>query len=304
MPLNENQIFWNNMERIKDTLLFTDSELAISLGLSPELYLKFRQSAHMLPLNSVFEFAEKMNFHFEDLLTENFKLSLFCHKETEMPLPERYSFATYSEIRPIRNIINYLENVRGLRAKTNLIRKFQLTEEFFNRENQKVNIFLISDITSYLKKTYNFTEAEFIAMGHRTPHVIKGSFLKDKLSTQDNIEDIVSCFFEECTQLFDENYDYKITGMTYGQATIDATPKKHVIEELGIINLSDFSNEHACLTRLGVLSSITYFKYGRNAPVTKTSSVLSGDKANRYVLDMTSFKKTRLSLVESSYLLQ
>lgn len=290
------------MERIKDSLLFSDQEFADSLGLSLKEYLKFRQAVKMLPLNCVFEFAEKMNFHFEDLLAQDFKLNSLRIKENDIPVPERYTYATYSEVLPIRNIINYLENVRGLRAKTNLIRKFQLTEEFFNRENQKANIFLISDITTYLKKTYNFTDAEFLAMGHRTPHVVKGNFLRDKLTAPKSIEEVVSCFFEECTDLFDKNYDYKIFSMHNGQAVIDATPIKHVIEELGV-GMSEFSNEEACLTRLGVLSSITWYKYGKNAPVTKIASVLDGDNSNRYLFDMNPFFKAKLTLLSSPSLL-
>ena len=301
--LNEGQIFWNNMERIKDSLLLNDQEFASSLGLSTVDYSKFKNTSKLLPLNCVFEFAEKMNFHFADLMEKDFQLQSIKNLNSGSDrIPDRYNCATYSEIQPIRNIISYLEIVRGLRAKTNLIRKFQLTENFFNNENQKTNIFLISDIVKYLSQTYRFSDAEFLAMGQRTPFVVKGNFLESKLSNQKTVEEVVSAFFEECTHLFDKNYHYKISSMRNGQAIIEAAPIKHVLEELKI-DSSNFGNEEACLTRMGVISSMTHYKFKKNVPITRLSSLQKGDKSNRYLLDLNSFKKlsstTSLRLVSS-----
>jgi hypothetical protein len=302
--LNEKQIFWNNLKRIQDSLLMNEDEFAKVLGLGTTEYNNHRKSGKLLPLNCVFEFAEKMNFHFEDLLTENFKVQSTKNVNgTFAGIPDRYAYATHSEIQPIRNIINYLEMVRGLRAKTNLIRKFQLTEDFFSNEQQKTNIFLISDIVQHLAKTYNFSTEEFIAMGHRTPFVSKSTFLHDKLSTPDTITDVVSIFFEECTHLFDKNYHYRISSMDNEQAIIEALPRKHVLKELMIKSL-DFGNEKVCLTRMGVISSMSYYKYGINAPISKISSLQAGDKSNKYVLDLRPFKKltgpANLTLIHTS----
>lgn len=287
--LNENQIFWSNLEKLKDSLLLDDLEFAGTLGLSYEEYLKCRKNAYFLPLNCVFEFAEKMNFHFEDLLKEEFKLNIE-KSSGHVILSDRYTYATYSEIQPLRNIISYLEMVRGMRAKINLIRKFNLTEDFFNNEQQRVNIHLISDIVRHLSLTYKFTDKEFKAMGHQTPFVVKSDFLKNKLTVPKNVEDVVSTFFEECTHLFDMNYHYKINSMVDNHVIIDATPRKHVLDELKI-DRSEFGNREACYTRMGVISSMTYFKYGLNAPITQIASLQNGDTANRYLMDMTPFKK-------------
>lgn len=292
--LNENQIFWSNLEKIKDTLLLDDLEFAGALGLTFDEYLKCRKNAHYLPLNCVFEFAEKMNFHFEDLLKQEFKLNI--EKGTgKFTLGERYSYATYSEIQPIRNIISYLEMVRGMRAKINLIRKFSLTEEFFQSEQQKTNIHLITDIVRHLTQTYKFTDREFKAMGHQTPFVVKGDFLKNKLTAPKNIEDVVSTFFEECTHLFDVNYHYRIGSMVDNHAIIEAIPRKHVLEELAV-DSKDFGIREVCLTRMGVISSMTYYKYGLNAPISQISSLQNGDSSNRYLMDMTPFKRLGRSL--------
>lgn len=286
--LNENQIFWSNLEKIKDSLLLSDQEFAETLGLSYADYVKHRQGAFFLPLDCVFEFAEKMNFHFEDLLKQEFRIKIESATGQTL-LPERYTYATYSELQPIKNIISYLELVRGFRAKVNLIRKFNLTDDIFNGSEQKVNVNLISDIVSYLNNTYKFSEKEYKAMGQQTPFVVKGDFLKNKLTAPKTIEDVVSTFFEECTHLFDKNYHYKIDNIVGNHVIIDAAPRKHVLEEMKI-NLTDFGNREVCLTRMGVISSMTYYKYGLNSPITQIASLQNGDSTNRYLMDMTPFK--------------
>lgn len=286
--LNENQIFWSNLEKIKDSLLLSDQKFAETLGLSYEDYVKHRQGAFFLPLDCVFEFAEKMNFHFEDLLKQEFRIKIESATGQTL-LPERYTYATYSELQPIKNIISYLELVRGFRAKVNLIRKFNLTDDIFNGSEQKVNVNLISDIVSYLNNTYKFSEKEYKAMGQQTPFVVKGDFLKNKLTAPKTIEDVVSTFFEECTHLFDKNYHYKIDNIVGNHVIIDAVPRKHVLEEMKI-NLTEFGSREVCLTRMGVISSMTYYKYGLNSPITQIASLQNGDSTNRYLMDMTPFK--------------
>lgn len=290
MLLNESEIFWRNLEKIKNTLLLDDSGFAGTLGLSLKEYIKLRDSSTFLPLDCMFEFAEKMNFHLEDLMSKDFKMKTEVKKSNgEFVLGERYSYATYSEIQPLRNIINYLELVRGERAKINLIRKFQLTEEFFAQTEQKTNINLITDIVAYMDKTYRFSDSEFIGMGQRTPFVTKSTYLSDKLSHHKTVQDVVSSFFEECTHLFDQNYHYRISSMESDQAIIEAIPRNYVLDEMKI-KRQDFGNEKLCLTRMGVISSMTYFKYGTNAPITKIASLQNGDMSNRYLVDLSIFK--------------
>lgn len=290
MLLNESEIFWRNLEKIKTTLCLDDQGFSITLGLTLKNYLKLREKKAFLPLDCMFEFAEKMNFHIEDLMTNDFKMKESLKNQSgEFVLGERYSYATYSETQPLRNIVNYLEMVRGERAKINLIRKFQLTEEFFSQTQQKANIHLITDIVSYLDKTYSFTDNEFMAMGQRTPFVTKNSFLKDKLTNHKNVQDVVSIFFEECTHLFDQNYHYRISSMAGDDAVIEATPRSYVLDELKVKS-SEFGTEKICLTRMGVISSLTYYKYGINAPIIKISSLQNGDQSHRYHMDLSIFK--------------
>ena len=156
MPLSENIILWRNLERIKDQLLLDDSEFAQFLDIPYQEYLRNKNKQLFLPLTCMFEFSEKLNLHFEDLLSSEFKLnSTITNNNRDMILADRYSIASYSKTKPILNIINYLEIHRGVRAKINLLRKFQLTEEFILNQENNTNIFLISDIAKYLTNLYN-----------------------------------------------------------------------------------------------------------------------------------------------------
>lgn len=289
MLLSDNEIFWRNLEKIKTTLMLDDQGFARTLGLSLKDLQKYQIKRSFLPLDCMFEFAEKMNFHLEDLMSNDFKMKVASKTAGKFNLGERYSYATYSETQPLRNILNYLEMVRGERAKINLIRKFQLTEDFFAQTEQKANIYLITDIVSYLDKTYRFTDSEFMGMGQRTPFVTKSTFLSDKLTNHKDAQSVVASFFEECTHLFDQNYHYKITSMVGDDAVVEATPRSYVLDELKIKS-QDFGIEKLCLTRMGVISSMTYYKYGVNAPITKIASLMEGAQSHRYHIDLSPFK--------------
>lgn len=284
--LDENQIFWLNLEAIKDSLLLDDKEFSKTLGLSYSKYSKSKDAGNFLPMNCVFEFAEKMNFHFEDLLKDNFKLKIAT---PEVHLLDRYSHATYSHTKPIINIVNYLELVRGARAKTNLLRKFQLSEEFIVNEKHKANIFLITDIVEHLKKTYRFSNQEFLAMGQRTPFVTENNFLREKLTNHSTVQKMFALFFEECTHVFDKNCTYRLDSLTNEYAIVAAIPKKEVLEELQI-KAPQFASDQTAITRYGVISSMTWFQYQQNAPVRRISSIYDGDKYDRYLFDLTPFK--------------
>lgn len=288
--LNENDIFWSNLEKIQIVLLKTDEDFASFLGLSHHQFLKDRAQKKFLPLLNIFELSEKLNFHFEDLMnplfnTQNIQ-SLLYGKQS---LDNRYCNATYSFTRPIVNILNYLELARGPRAKINVIRKFQLSEEFISNPAQKTNIFLIADIIRFLASTYNFSEEEFRAMGKRTPFIATNNFLESKLSKHKNITDVLECFFSECSGLFDKNCDYRLSAIMGNQAIIEALPNKYVVDELQI-DYDQFGNEQGDMTRMGVFSSITWYKYKSFANIKKISSIYQGDQTNRYIMDISPFQ--------------
>lgn len=303
--LNENQIFWINLEKVKIALLQNDREFAQFLGMNFTAYLKSKMTQSFLPLDCIFMCAEKLNFHFEDLLKADFKIS-YTPQGHEAAIAERYSYATYSGTRPIINIVDFLEQHRGTRAKVNLMRKFQLSENFLSDSTQKTNIFLITDIVDYLDKTYNFSNSEFLAMGQRTPIVSRSLFMNDEFLSKRTIQETLQHFIEECGPFFDKNNKYRILEMFGDYAIVEALPNKHVLEELEI-RPHQFGSEKHCLTRTGVFSSITWHKYHTYAKVKKIASLYEGASSNKYLFDMTPFRKTNtpsFELLKSSNLLQ
>ncbi|MBY0415437.1 MAG: hypothetical protein K2Q18_14795 [Bdellovibrionales bacterium] len=285
----EGTIFWNNLEKIKDQLLLDDSGFATSLGFKLENYLSYKKKGKTLPIDCLFELAEKFNFHLEDLLLKDdftLKYDLFSEK----PLLERYTLAPHSQTRAINNILNYVELTKGTRAKVNLIRKFQLSESFIQNEKNSTNVLLISDIVKYLALTHNFKNSDFIGIGRRMPFLVNNGILKEKLSVHKNAFSILECFVYECTKLFDTNCTYSIESYKGNYAVVNVIPNKNVVDELNL-NTVNFGNEELCLTKMGNFSSTMFFKYGKNAPVKKINSIHSGHKTNQYLLELTAFNQ-------------
>ncbi|MBC7428938.1 MAG: hypothetical protein H7336_10025 [Bacteriovorax sp.] len=294
---DENFIFWRNLEKIKDALLLNDVEFASSLGFQSKTYQSAKKKKSTLPMDCLFELAEKMNFHLEDLLlSPDFELNYNPH--SKRPLIDRYTLAPHSQTRPIINILNYLELTQGPRAKINLVRKFQLSEDFIQNEKNHTNMLLITDIVKYLAANHNFKKADFLGIGRRMPFLTTNKILKDKLSNHKSAIDILECFVYDCTKLFDSNCTYSIAGYTSDYAIVDVKPVKSVVEELKISN-AEFGSEELCLTRMGNFSSVMYYKYGKNAQVKKINSIHAGQKSNQYLLNLGPFNKTGHILNES-----
>lgn len=285
----ENKNFWINLGKIQDALLLSDKEFSDYLGISYAHYTKQKNALNFLPINCVFECAEKLNFHFEDLLQERFSTKAILSKiQGNYSMPEKYSVANYSTTRPIMNVLSYLAREKGERCKINLLRKFQISDLFFDNQDQKTNILLITDIVRYLTTTYQLKPSDLLAIGQMTPLTITNKDFRHGLICKNNIYELIDFFVNDCAGLFDKNYSYQIEKMTNDYAIVEAIPNKNVIQELQL-PLTQFGSEGVCHTRMGVLSSITWLKYKRFANVKKISSLYAKDNCNRYIIDLAPF---------------
>lgn len=269
-------------------MLLSHTDFAASMGMRSADYMASKLKEKFLSVDAVYELGEKMNFHFSDLLTSDFVLNY--DPNDKRPLGNRYNSATFSHTRALINILNYVELTKGTRAKINLLRKFQLSEEFIKQENNKANYLLITDVTKYLTTQLGFTQKDFLAIGRRMPFLSHSAVLKSKLSEHKAATEILECFIYECTTLFDTNCTYRISHMNSDEAVVEVVPNKHVVDALRL-NMIDFGNEEVCLTKMGNISSTMYFRYGRNARVKKISSIHQGSESNKYLFDLSPFKK-------------
>ena len=223
-------------------------------------------------------------------MREDFSVqAILKHSQGDFELLERYSVANYSKTRQTVNVLDYITRTRGERAKINLLRKFQLSEDFILNGHHNVNALLLTDITKYLADTYHLPNSEFLEIGRMTPFTSMNNDLQLELINKNNIYEILDYFFAELAQRFDKNFTYKIIKVLNDYAIIEAQPNKPVIEELEITPYQ-FGNEQTCMTRMGVISSITWFKFKQFANIEKMASVYQGDTTNLYKFDISPFK--------------
>jgi hypothetical protein len=188
----ENKNFWLNLEKIQNVLLKTDEEFAAYMGLDYAQFIKQKTVGGFLPLNAVYECAEKLNFHFVDLLVGNFCTdSIQSYLQGKCKLSERYALATYSSTRQTLNILKYLESSRGERAKINLLRKFQISESFFTSTQSKANVHLITDMVQYLRSIHYFTDEELIRVGQMTPFTGANQDMARELSNKKYVYELL-----------------------------------------------------------------------------------------------------------------
>ncbi len=283
--------FWMNLNKIQAILLKSDKEFATYLGINYSQFSKKKATADWLPLNAVFECAEKLNFHFNDLLQKNFSIdAILSHVQGKTALLDKYSIAPYSKTRQTVNVLNYLAQSRGERAKINLLRKFQLSDDFILNSNQDVNIHLFIDIVKYMGETHGLTQEEFFQVGRMTPFTSINTDIQQELKDKRNCREMMEFLFSNSiTERFDRNFLYKIESLNDEYAIIEARPNKLVMEELRV-RPKEFGSEDVCLTRMGVFSSLPWFKYKHYSQVTKISSIYAGGNTNFYKMDLSRFK--------------
>lgn len=296
------QILCKNLLKIKLALGLSHSELSQILEISEydlNQILNFKRTP---TLTQMYSLGEHFKFHAMDLLEESFDLKqLLSNYLKTNKLPEKYSCATYSKIGPIINVLNYIERNRGIIARTNILRHFQITDELLLRQDLTTNILLITDIANYAKEIFQLTEDEFFLMGQLTPEQALGNIIKSKLSGVKTISDNLECFFSECTHLFDTNCTYKIVSMNSELAIVSALANRKVIEELKVNPLS-FGNKFVCSSRMGVISTITKYNFNQNMLMTKYPSSPREGMSTQYMLDFSRIKKklSRFSFFDSS----
>jgi hypothetical protein len=145
---------------------------------------------------------------------------------------------------------------------------------------------LITDIINYLKVSYEMNEAHFYAMGQMTSKVSQNKFIKEQLVNLKNITETFDYFVDVFASKFDTNNTYKIVCNNSRSIILEARPDKHVMQELGVTPQM-FGNESVGRSKMGVLSTITDYKYGICLPVKKISSIYDGDCSDKFEFDPT-----------------
>jgi len=191
--------------------MLDDEGLSQFLGMSRIHFDHYKKDKLHLPLNCVVELAEKVNVHIEDLLSSDFRLnSSFVNSVFQFHLDQKYNFAKHSRTRPIANILDYLDHFVHPRMRLNILRKFQLSEEFINNAHSEVNMFLILDILKYLKEDFALSSDHFFKIGQRTPFLPQNKGLIQILKQFDSPGESLAYFIEVLTKQFDTNFSYEV----------------------------------------------------------------------------------------------
>ena len=291
--MTEVQIFWQNLDSVRRALCLKETEFAKHLDISWEFYRTSRKRQCFLPISCLSELASLYRFSPADLVKTDFDLSsIIDFDNRHNTLGERYSYATFSTSIPILNIINYLESKKGISLKVDVFKRFGLSPSFFSDSSFKTNLHLISDISFYLKTYHGLQDREFRLMGEEFVKTMRGTKLRAPFKAARSLQEIMSIFIEEISCQLDQNYHYRIQHMTKDFAIIDSVPRQRLIDELGV-PADRISNEVTCLTKMGLMASITSLYNGRKAKITKVESLFSGGTSNKYLIDFTPCKFTQ-----------
>src|SRR5690606_1306974 len=109
-PSTEVEIFWKNLDNIRNIFIMSEEEFASYLDISLSVYRRKKASGYFLPFSNLHYLAKSLNLNVEELTSPEFNLTPLIEKSNaNNALDERYTYAMFSSNIPILNILNYSE---------------------------------------------------------------------------------------------------------------------------------------------------------------------------------------------------
>jgi hypothetical protein len=272
--------FWKIVNKLQTVLLLNDDAMA-NLFDMPRAYFKNLKIEKKFPeQRKLAHFASRLNLCTEAFFTGEIDYiqvqNSFLGNYEE--LPTKYSYGGLSKTRTIINCLNYIEDKYGLGAKHSLLRSLQIDPRYFDSPERKINIYVLTDICSFLRK-HSFSNEDFIEIGKRSYDTNKNTELGCMFSTHKNVYDLFEDICSNLSVRFDQNFNYSISKVGNRAIHIQSAPTQQAQD---LLKTKKIGNETICLTKLGVFGTFPNYLGLENGNAVKTKCLYQGDSCNEY----------------------
>ncbi|MGB0454395.1 MAG: hypothetical protein ACPGJV_11855 [Bacteriovoracaceae bacterium] len=261
---------------------FDKSELSDLLEVSRKTLSSATERGDIV-LYDLVHISEKLNIAVENILSQNYDLPVACNyiEGEKQTLPNRYNRCFSSRIRTIKSALSLL----GKMSKQNqdfLLRKFQLTPEILENEDELIGGQLLLDIYSYVDSQPIFSGKKvFEILGHSASDAFKGSELAGHLKNYSGAKEALEYFIEELTPIVETNQDYKIHKSDSNSIIFSHNVKDSISESL---QTEHYGGPNMDLHIKSWFSNFTTFIGLQPVEVKKRSCVQDGDSTCKYEL--------------------
>jgi len=240
--------------RIRVTLNLSHFHWSEILELTKSQYNKIYSGTKHIPLHSVLEISERYNLSLE-LIMENkvdyFAVAAFASGNLNY-IHDKYKISAHSRNRTAIILLDYLERRRGWRARADVLRSFQLSEQAFSDSDGNINILFYDELMTYVSNRFHFQKETFWEMGIHSIVFNKNTPLGREFSRVKNPSMIYERMFGDLLILYEKNCNYKITTLSDTQCVVECYSKADVAEALKLKNLG---NPSICNWKAGIFMS-------------------------------------------------
>jgi hypothetical protein len=274
-------IFWKTVENIKKVLVLDDDSIASMLLIKPSHYQKLQKRNKLPSLSSLDKLTSRLGLNLNSLFSEQIDYMRLRERfyGNVYALPTRYDYGKLSKSRTIINCLDYLSIKYNDNVKYTVLGQLQIDPLFFEDDDRTMNINVISDLCTFLKKSFHFEKEDFMSLGRWSYQVNKDNELGKKLSSYNKAPDMFNAICKELSTAFEKNFDYDLKSISGNTVTIQSRPSE---EAQDLLRSKLVGNSTTCLTKMGVLSSFSQYLSLPAAKVEKTKCMYQGDKITEY----------------------
>lgn len=276
--------FWKNIQIIQEALGIPDAQLAQTMLLSKEHYLKAKKLKQDISISSIDHFINEFDLSLELILGKKIKPDLlqdhFFNINSSV-IPQEYLEPAYSAFFTFKNLleISHFQN-----CHKRVLRTLQIGNNYSNAEIKTISIKAIHDSCSVMESSFHMDDFKFV--GKLNAMELKDQEYGRVLKSSRNLPEL----FEKMLQvegLIEKNWHYRIEKLNTSKIVINSYPNQELEEHY---KRKDYFSHAVNSIRLGFCEAIPSYINQSNAKAQMLKSVLDNDSHCQFEIDFTSSK--------------
>jgi hypothetical protein len=287
-----NNVSRETLERLRESTFLSDEEWSDCLQLSPSRYHSLKAQNKIALSNQVLEdFSGLIDLTPEAIISGNIDFKTVAKRQNGHAsfLPERYSVSAHSKIRTSSHLLDYIEIFHGWRARSRILRHFQLNESIFANLDREISIQFLADLCAHLSSMgiglSDFYEIGKYSVVSNSNNAVGDLFRK----TKDPKTAYEKCFTEIIGSYYDKNSIYTLKKLARFSCVLEAKPHPLVMDELREKNPGSAA---ACTSRGGGFASIMCYIGAPESVVKETTCIHRGDAFCTYEINFENAART------------
>jgi hypothetical protein len=280
LPVFENGLLYQRrmgsfIQRLQQYLAVSDEELAGVLEIPVARLASVFSGKEILNVAQFSRLSTKYQFSLEALDRGEVDLEalLQLRAGNAIHIPERYLIGARSRVRALRNIYHVVESIRGAEQAVLLLRRFQLGSDLFAEPERLVNVQLIEDALSFLRR-HGVSSQAIRQMGTFSVREAQGSLFAEKMAQFSCPKEMYEGYLGDLVRLVEENNRYRLMNLSAHSCVVRSTENQDLLDLLKIRNAGGLNR---CLYRQGALAAATRYLNLPDSDVKESSCVFRGD---------------------------